>query len=121
MWTERQTRGSGETEAEIGRVTIGGNPAAVETRGEVRDLPVYAPGGYFWTPRRGDRVLVIKGGPGGAEQCVAAMEQAGAAPEQGDVALRTDGASLVLRADGRIELTGQLWINGQPFGGTVTG
>ena len=45
----------------------------------------------------------------------------GYTPEQGDVALRTDGASLVLRADGRIELTGQLWINGQPFGGTVTG
>ena len=113
MWTEKQNR---EAETEIGRVTIGGNPTAVETRGEIRNLPVYGPGGYFWTPRQGDRVLVIKGGPGGEEQCVVATEQQKMDLEQGDIALRSAGASLVLRADGRIELRGKLWINGNPVG-----
>ena len=76
MWTtERKTSAPWEEGAELGVVTIGGNPAAVETRGEVRNLPVFGPGGYVWMPRRGQRVLVLKGGPGGEEQCVAAAEQ----------------------------------------------
>ena len=49
------------------------------TRGEVRSLPVYGPGGYLWMPQNGAEVLVIKGGPGGQEQCVAGMRQG--APE----------------------------------------
>lgn len=35
----------------------------VVTRGEVRQLPIYGPGGYVWLPESGASVLVIKGGP----------------------------------------------------------
>ena len=104
-----------EEMAEIGIVTIGGNPAAVETRGEVRDLPVFGPGGYAWAPRREDRVLVIKGGPGGQEQCVTAAESVEKELEPGDIAIRTGEDSLTLKENGRIELTGDLFINGEPY------
>ncbi len=55
--------------------TIAGDNVGVVTRGEVRALPVYGPGGYVWMPESGAAVLVIKGGPGGEEQCVAGTRQ----------------------------------------------
>ena len=121
MWTEKQNR---EAETEIGRVTIGGNPTAVETRGEIRNLPVYGPGGYFWTPKQGDRVLVIKGGPGGEEQCVAGTRQ-GQIPDgmgPGEVYLFTPGGNSVylqsdgsIRLEGDIRIQGSLTVNGEPY------
>ena len=115
MWmAEGRTAAPREEGAELGIVTIGGNPAAVETRGEVRNLPVFGPGGYVWVPRRGQRVLVLKGGPGGEEQCLAAAEQ-GEVPGllPGETALRVGKASLALRVDGRIELKGLIYLNGE--------
>lgn len=115
MWmAEGRTAAPWEEGAELGIVTIGGNPAAVETRGEVRNLPVFGPGGYVWVPRRGQRVLVLKGGPGGEEQCLAAAEQ-GEVPGllPGETALRVGKASLALRVDGRIELKGLIYLNGE--------
>ncbi len=122
MWIGKQIAESARpredsTAVDLGVTTIGGGRAAVETRGEDREVPVYGPGGYFWQPRAGERVLVIKGGVGGAEQCVAGAEQ-GEAPdgmEPGDVYIRSGGASLYLHGDGRIELTGSLTINGEPY------
>ena len=58
-------------DADLGVTTIAGDSVGVVTRGEVRALPVYGPGGYVWLPENGAAVLVIKGGPGGEEQCVA--------------------------------------------------
>ena len=115
MWTARQRENARERResAELGVVTIGGNPAAVETCGEVRDLPVYGPGGYAWTPKRGDKVLVIKSGTGDGELCVAGTELK---PGEDDELTLTKGeAALVLREDGRIDLWGQLYVNGQPY------
>ena len=119
MWIGEKIAGStrpreDSTAADLGITTIGGASAAVETRGEDRAVPVYGPGGYFWQPKAGERVLVIKGGVAGGEQCVAAAEQ-GEAPEgmePGDVCIRAGEASLYLRSDGRIDLTGALYING---------
>ena len=51
-----------EAEAELGQVTLGGDPAAVLLGGERRQVPVYSPGGYAWRPAAGDRVLVLKAG-----------------------------------------------------------
>ena len=102
------------TAADLGITTIGGESAAVETRGEDRNVPVYGPGGYFWQPKAGERVLVIKGGVAGAEQCVAAAEQAEAPEdlEPGDVYIRAGEASVRLHSGGRIDLTGTLYVNG---------
>ena len=119
MWIGRKIADStrareDSTAADLGITTIGGSAAAVETRGEDRGLPVYGPGGYCWQPKAGDKVLVIKGGVTGAEQCVAAAEQ-GETPEgmePGDVCIRSGDASLYLHSDGRIDLNGALYING---------
>ena len=105
------------TAVDLGVTTIGGEAVAVETRGEDRDLPVYGPGGYFWQPKAGDRVLVIKGGVDGAERCVAAAEQ-GEAPEgmePGDVCIRAGDASICLHSDGRVDIAGTLYINGSLY------
>ena len=76
MWLSKQMRPEIPTaDADLGMTTIAGGSAGVVTRGEVRALPVYGPGGYVWLPESGETVLVIKGGPGGEEQCVAGARQ----------------------------------------------
>ena len=86
-------------------------------------LPVYGPGGYAWLPENGMAVLVIKGGPGGEEQCVtAARQSAPAGMQPGEVYLYGPGGNAVyLRRNGTIELRGSiaiegsLSVNGEPY------
>ena len=126
MWLSRQMRGQQPTaDADMGMTTIAGDSVGVVTRGEVRALPVYGPGGYIWQPENGAAVLVIKGGPGGEEQCVAGMKQRetprGMKP--GEVFLYGPGEnSIYLKQDGSVEvkgttvsIEGQLIINGQAY------
>lgn len=132
MWLSKQIKpGAATSDADMGVTTISGKRVGVVTRGEVRDLPVYGPGGYLWTPANGAAVLVVKGGPGGEEQCVA-----GARPleetrqiEPGEVYIYGPGENAVyLRQDGSVELRGtrlslvgevsvegSLTVNGQPW------
>ena len=125
MWLSGQMKRALPTaDADLGMTTIAGEGAGVMTRGEVRALPVYGPGGYIWMPRNGETVLVIKGGPGGEEQCVVGARQ-GVAPkgmQPGEVFLSGgEGASVYLRQDGTVELRGrividgELLINGEPY------
>ncbi len=91
MWLGKQGRLRRESGgAELGVTSIPGTEAAVLAGGESRALPVYGPGGCCWVPEAGQRVLLIRGGPGGEEQCVAGAAQ-GAAPAvlglRGSVAL----------------------------------
>ncbi len=104
-------------EAEVGVATIGGGEAAVLTRGEDRFLPVYGPGGVAWMPKAGDTVLVIKGGSGREERCIAGAlaRQETDGLEPGELRLYSGGASLTLRNDGTVEIYGQLMINGFPY------
>ena len=72
MWLAQSMKQAVPTaDADQGISTIVGDQMGVVTRGEVRQLPIYGPGGYVWLPESGASVLVIKGGPGGEEQCVA--------------------------------------------------
>lgn len=105
------------TAVDLGVTTIGGESVAVETRGEDRDLPVYGPGGYFWQPKAGDQVLVIKGGVSGDEQCVAGAAQVEPPEdmEPGDIYLSSGEASIYLHANGRIDIEGDLYINGTEY------
>ena len=106
-----------ETAADLGVTTVSGQTAGVQTRGEVRSLPVYGPAGLAWVPRNGDTVLVIKGGTGGEESCVAGAEQK-AAPgdlQPGELCLYTAGAAIRLYNDGRVCIDGALFINGEPY------
>ena len=108
MWLARQLKPSPAAPgADLGVTSIQGSRAGVLTRGEVRDLPVYGPGGYAWLPENGAEVLVIQGGPGGEEQCVAGTRLTAEALEPGEVRLSGPGGSFVhLRRDGGIELRG---------------
>ena len=124
MWISQKLRPSPPTaDADLGVTTIAGGQAGVLTRGEVRALPIYGPGGYLWMPENGAEVLVIKGGPGGQEQCVAGMRQAEAeaSMQPGEVLIRGGGASICLKADGSLVLKGHvcvegpLLINGEPY------
>lgn len=123
MWLSSKLRPAPATaDADLGVTTIAGDRVGVMTRGEVRTVPIYGPGGYIWMPENGGAVLVVKGGPGGEEQCVCGMKQA-APPEEmepGEVLVRGPGEnSVYLKRDGSIVLRGQvrvegpLWINGE--------
>ncbi len=132
MWLSRQVRpGAATADADLGVTTISGQKVGVVTRGEVRDLPVYGPGGYLWTPANGAAVLVVKGGPGGEEQCVAGTRPLEEVREiaPGEVYLYGPGEnSVYLKADGSVEIRGsrvtvagelsvegQLMVNGEPY------
>ena len=124
MWLSKQMRPAPPTaDADMGMTTIGGEQTGVVTRGEVRDLPVYGPGGYVWLPENGKAVLVIKGGPGGEEQCVAgtAQEAVPEGLEPGEVCLFSGSGAVILSKDGSIVLRGtvkvegDLLINGEPW------
>lgn len=126
MWLSSQMKPSPPVvDAELGVTTIAGDSVGAVTRGEIRALPIYGPGGYVWLPESGAGVLVIKGGPGGQEQCVAGMKQAAppAGMLPGEVCLQGPGGSAVyLKKDGSVELrgtklslTGGVFINGKPY------
>lgn len=119
MWLSRQMRSALPTaDADLGVTTIAGESVGVVTRGEVRALPVYGPGGYVWLPENGNGVLVIKGGPGGEEQSVAGMlqKQPPKGMRPGEVYLYGPaGNSIYLRQDGTVEIQGILTINGEPY------
>ena len=123
-WLRRTEEPQETTNAESGTVTIGGSTAGVLSRGEERNVPLASPGGYAWRPKNGERVLVIKGGPGGEEQCVCGGKQAEVPKgmQPGEVYIYgPKGSNVYLQKDGTIELTGrisirgQLLINGQPY------
>lgn len=119
MWLSKQMRSTPPTaDADLGVTTIAGDRVGVLTRGEVRALPVYGPGGYVWLPENGNGVLVVKGGPGGEEQCVSGMRQR-EAPEgmlPGEIYLFGPGGnSIYLRKNGVVEIQGALVINGEPY------
>lgn len=123
MWLSRQMRPEMPTaDADLGMTSISGERVGVVTRGEVREVPIYGPGGYVWMPENGAEVLVIKGGPGGEEQCVSGMRQAEPpkgmqpgeiciqGPKDTAVYLKQDG-SIELRAK-RVDMNGTLYVNG---------
>ena len=121
MWLSRtlslrQRAERESTAADMGVTTIGGGSASVMTRGEQRDLEIFAPGGMVWQPKAGDTVLVVKGGTGGQEQCVVAASTAESGPKDmaaGELFLYSCGkASIYLRKDGSIEIKGNAFAEG---------
>lgn len=113
MWMADRQNILPEESAQLGQVTLAGASTGVALAGERRNVVLCAPGGYRWTPERGDTVLVIKSG---AEQtgCVAgAICPEEEAPEPGEVYLSVaKGAGIRLKKNGRIEIEGDLRITG---------
>ena len=104
--------------AQSGTVTLEGTEAAVYTSGEDRDVKVVSPHGFFWKPRNGENVLVIKGGVFGEDAyIVGTVQQDDDALDAGEVCIESanGGAEIVLRNSGRIDINGDLFINGDPY------
>ena len=110
MWLSEQFAMAPEAEAPgLGEVTVGAQRAAVKTAGqEQRLLPVISPGGFAWTPVRGERVLVQGG-------CVAGRVQ-DRTPEPGEVLLYAGQSAIRLCSDGTIRITGRVLLNGVELG-----
>ena len=116
MWTSERSRRLpvGEPAAELGTVTLGGDPAGVSLGGERRWLTVYGPGGYSWRPTAGDRVLVLKAGAEGESPCILGTVQEGGGLSPGEVRL-AGGSCAVKLGQRRLELDGELYLNGRPL------
>ena len=107
MWTSERNRNLQvrEPAAEMGTITMGGDPAGVSLGGERRWLNVYGPGGYSWRPTAGDKVLVLKTGAEGESPCILGTAQEGEDLKPGEVRLTGLECSLRL-GQGQVELTG---------------
>ena len=123
MWlSERDMRREqGEPAAELGVVTLGGDPAGVSLGGERRQLPVYGPGGVTWRPAAGDRVLVLKTGAAGEQPCVIGRTQQGTdglAPGAVRLAAPGGGGGVLTDRDG-VNLYGTVKVGGTEIGDYV--
>ena len=111
MWMANRNQPTlGEPAAELGQVTLD-RETGVALAGERRGLPVCAPGGYRWTPARGDTVLVIKTGTEEAP-CVAGQVQEPGEPGEVYISVAA-GAGIRLKADGSVQITGKVMVNGK--------
>lgn len=138
MWTSERNRNLPvrEAAAEVGTVTLGGDPAGVSVGGERRWINVYGPGGYSWRPTSGDKVMVLKAGAEGESPCILGTTQDAEDLEPGEIRLSGVDCSLLLgrrqvemtsgegslrldrkglELDGGLELNGGLNIGGQPL------
>lgn len=117
MWLSKRD-GSGTSwreAAQVGNVTVPGDPAGVALDGERRNLPVFGPGGYVWRPYRNQEVLVVKAGADGELPCVAGVRgQPDWNLSPGEVYLYSPGASVWMRSDGVISMSGKVLVNGYP-------
>lgn len=121
MWTSERDRRqrTEEPAAELGTVTLGGDPAGVSLGGERRWLNVYGPGGYSWRPTAGDKVLVLKAGAEGETPCVLGAVQDGGELKPGEVRLKGGESSVLLGQ--RLELGGELYLNGRSLYDVIRG
>ena len=122
MWLSGQhKRPADQGEGQVGVITMSGGETAALLDCERRGLQVYSPAGYHWTPKVGQRVLVIQGK--GEIPCGVGARQGGGRPDAvtvqaNDLALlgdRVEAAaqdSAVLRG-AKVELEGEIYVNGQ--------
>ena len=97
---------------------VEGGELAVFSSGEKREVKTAAPGGYEWRPRKGENVLVVRGGTFGEEAyAVGVVEAAASGLAPGEVRIRsgTGTAEIVLHNNGRVDINGLLFINGMPY------
>lgn len=113
MWSGQQGRllPVEEPGAELGEVTLGGDPAGVVLGGERRSIPVYGPGGYAWRPSVGDQVLVLKAGAERESPCIVGRAQGDLNLGPGETAVSGGDSSVYLKT-GQLDLRGNVTING---------
>ena len=122
MWLSgQQKRPADEGEVQTGIVTMSGGETAVLLDRERRGLQLYSPGGYAWTPKVGQLVLVIQGK--GEIPCVVGTLQGGGVPDRvsiqakklalsGETVGVISGQNAAIQGT-RIDLNGQVYVNGE--------
>lgn len=106
MWLSRklsQHEMQDVASAQDGTVTVEGGELAVFSSGEKREVKTAAPGGYEWQPKKGEDVLVVRGGTFGEEAyAVGAVGQSTDDLAPGEVRIRSAaaGTEIVLRNNG---------------------
>lgn len=123
MWIAERTRGGERSaSAESGVVSIGGGAAGVVSRGEARGVCASAPGGYAWRPQCGEQVLTVRGAQE-AERWIVGVLDASAQETlaDGEVCIfSAGGARICLRNNGRVEISGTVYVNGSPLAQEVS-
>ena len=111
MWLSRRITQPEPPEdaATLGTVTIGGVDTAVVNDAEKRNAKVISPGGYAWQPAREDCVLVVRGN----DLYLTGMLQSKKDLEPGEVVLFSNGAEIHICNDGKVEVKGELLVNGR--------
>ena len=93
MWLSRklsQHEMQDVASAQDGTVTVEGGELAVFSSGEKREVKTAAPGGYEWQPKKGEDVLVVRGGTFGEEAyAVGAVGQSADDLAPGEVRIRS--------------------------------
>lgn len=104
MWTSERSKRLQVVEpaAELGTVTLGGDPAGVSLGGERRWLTVYSPGGYSWRPTSGEKVMVLKAGAEGESPCILGTVQGSRELRPGEVRLTGGECDVFLSQDGLV-------------------
>jgi len=94
MWLSGQHKRPAEQgESQVGVITMSGGETAALLDCERRGLQIYAPAGYRWTPKVGQRVLVLQGK--GEIPCVAGVRQDGDVPDK----VTVEAKELALKGD----------------------
>ncbi|MCQ2420660.1 MAG: hypothetical protein MJ118_05955 [Clostridia bacterium] len=98
--------------AALGTVTIGGEDAAVISDAEKRSAKIISPGGYCWQPSAKDCVLIVKGN----ELYInGRLQEEAKGLAAGEVRIFSGRSSVTLRRNGRVEIDGDVFINGALF------
>ena len=101
-----------EDASTLGTVSIGGDDAADITDAEKRSAKIISPGGYCWQPSAKDCVLIVKGN----ELYLTGRLQEGTKDlAAGEVRVFSGGSSMTLRNSGKVEIDGDVYINGNLF------
>lgn len=119
MWISklREAVPRGEPTAQLGAVSLTGEVLGVYLAGERRNVALISPGGYHWQPQGQETVLALACGEE-ESPCLLGREQhlEGFALEAGEVWISADGQNgLHLRRDGKLNLIGELLLNGTSF------
>lgn len=116
MWLANRKVQGKNTQPTVGEVTIGGRKTAVYTNDEKRNAVFFSPGGYFWLPSCGQNMVVIKSEDD--EVCCLDREvtELPVDMQEGEVYIVSGGnASLYLKNDGTVQISGDVSVNGRVF------
>lgn len=110
-WERERRRAHREGQAQLGRMTLGGEQAAVNLGSERRWLTLCVPGGYCWRPGEEQQVLVLKAEGAGEVPCLLGTVGDSAGLEPGQV--RISGGDCALFLGKELALTGPVTVNGE--------